>query len=106
MKGYILTIPVGGTPVLEEVGTASILSKLQDAVCGYIEQVPYFDNILWDGKVHKCVAFCNEEGKLKGLPVNDLASALWITAAKRYTGDVLVGTVVVVWGDRTFMKNL
>lgn len=53
------------------------LASLQSLVGGYIEHVPFKDDIGF---------LINEEGKLMGLPKNRI----------NYYGDVLVGTVVIV----------
>jgi len=59
------------------------LEQLQTAVEGYIEAVP--------GSRHR--AYCNEEGRLRGLPVNARASLRF--------AQVLVGNVVELEpGDR------
>lgn len=71
-------IKVDGT---EELLADVRLETLQQAVGGWIEHV-----ILADGRD----AFCDEEGKLKGLPVNLVATALWADPF-----DVLCGPVVV-----------
>ena len=49
------------------------LHVFQEIVGGYIECFPIFDNVI-------CV--CNEEGKLKGLPINFV-----------FAGDIIVGDV-------------
>lgn len=49
------------------------LHVFQEIVGGYIECLPIFDNVL-------CV--CDEEGKLKGLPINFV-----------FAGDIIVGDV-------------
>lgn len=90
------------------------IQQLQKAVGGYIEVVPYFDTIEHDGAVHRCAAFCNEEGKLNGLEFNARATTLWDAALRRAGGpglgcrpvDVLVGPVVVIFGDRQLMEAL
>lgn len=107
MKGYILTVPVTGQTTIQEVETASILDHLKAGIGGgYLEAVPYFNKIAWDTEVHRCVAFCDEEGKLKGLPINNRANVLWTNAVGEYVSDVLVGDVVIVWGDEEFMSAL
>jgi len=61
---------------------------LRDAVGGYIQQVPLDDSgmMLW----------CNEEGKLIGLPYNEGATNVWV----KYWGqtDVMVGDCVITGG--------
>ena len=63
------------------------LETLQDAVGGLIQAVDLTTSLtMW----------CNEEGKLIGLPVNPVATAMWT----RYFGetDVIVGNVVFTGG--------
>ena len=57
--------------------------------------------------MRRCVAFCNEEGKLdrpRALEPNDAATGLWAMAIERRggmaIGDTLVGNIAVLWGDR------
>jgi hypothetical protein len=88
--------PLDGPPGLEE---------LQEAVKGSIEVVPYFTAFCGD----PCVAFCNEEGKLKGMPVNTVANMHWVMAISRLVfkiNDVLVGPVVIITGPRSFLGQL
>lgn len=67
----------------------SLLSALQKTVGGYIEAVSPADAD-W-------VLYCNEEGKLQGLPVNHLATRFINLLMPGFTDhDVLVGTVVLV----------
>lgn len=64
------------------------LENLQEAVGGLIQAVDLSSNLtMW----------CNEEGKLNGLPVNPVATAMWT----RYFGetDVIVGNVVFTGGS-------
>lgn len=76
------------------------LDTLQNAVGGFIEVVPHFDS--FEGK--RCVAFCNEEGKLRNLPLNAEATGLW-NWTKRH-GDFLVGSIAIITGDAEFMESL
>jgi hypothetical protein len=86
----------------------------RQAVGGHLETVPYFTRITYKGRLHSCVAFCNEEGKLEGLPVNRPATALWLKqlppgsemAPFSVAGDVLVGDVAIVFGDARLMRQL
>lgn len=61
----------GQAPEVKEI--KGELHEMQEIVGGYIECFKVFDNIL-------CV--CNEEGKLKGLPINFI-----------FGGDFIVGNV-------------
>lgn len=45
------------------------LDQLQQLVGGYIEGVP--------SQHHGLAAWCNEEGRLRGLPLNDRATSWW-----------------------------
>lgn len=63
------------------------LETLQEAVGGLIQAVDLTPSLtMW----------CNEEGKLIGLPVNPVATAMWT----RYFGetDIIVGDVVFTGG--------
>lgn len=60
------------------------LSFLQDKVGGYIELAPYLGT---EGFAGVC---CDEEGKMKGYPINATA-----TKMAGYTNDVLVGDVIM-----------
>jgi hypothetical protein len=63
---------------------------------GHLEVVPYWEK--FNGK--KCVVFCNEEGKLERLPVNDYADHMWKMSLYPHTiNDTLVGNVVIVQAD-------
>ncbi len=63
------------------------LDQLQKFVGGYIETVPLFDSY----KDKPAVAFCHEEGKLEGRPVNKTATAMWRDALGFAADDYLVG---------------
>jgi hypothetical protein len=106
MKGTIITIPVNGDITSEEVATPDIYIKLRHVVGGYIEQVPYFNTFVWHKKKVKCFAFCNEEGKLNDLPINNRATFYWLNAVGRPIDDVLMGDVAVVIGDDEFLKEV
>ena len=67
----IVVKKVGQTPEVREVENE--LHVFQEIVGGYIECFQIFDDVL-------CV--CNEEGKLKGLPINFA-----------FAGDIIVGDV-------------
>src|SRR3954470_16511001 len=103
MKGQIIVIAVDGTAMIGELDTTPALEQLQAGVGGNIEIVPYFIKY---GNA-PCVAFCNEEGKLEGLPVNTTAQRLWEDAyGDRITEDVLVGPIVIVTGDDELLNSL
>lgn len=99
-------------PMAMHFDRAPTLEQLKKGIGGgYLELVPWFKTVPWQGVIMDCVAFCDEEGKLKELPVNQLATALWVYAMERSTGthpssDYLVGQVAVLFGDREFMETL
>ncbi len=86
---------------VREIQGAPSLEDMQSGVGGYIQLVPGFTKYKGDD----CVAFCNEEGKLKGLPINALATVEWRKCAPR-NWDILVGDIVVITGDRQFLDSL
>lgn len=84
----------GEGTIIEEL--AQDLRTLQTILGGYIEAVPgLFDR---QGRA-QAMLWCNEEGKLKDLPINHRATALWwaLDAAARGM-DQLRGTVIVTGG--------
>lgn len=117
MKGTMLIYdPTGTEPRRVEFSKAPTLEEIQAGVGGFIEAVPHFDRMRIDGKWRKVAAYCNEEGKLDELPINKQATMLWeaILANQsvklrdekgRYT-DVLVGPIVVLYGDDEFMEAI
>lgn len=102
MAGIMTIIKADGGLEKKALDTAPKLEALQAAVGGYIEVVPYFDTYLGQ----KAVAYCNEDGKLKGLPVNEQATRFWGYALRPVMPlfDVLVGDVVVLTGDEEFLQ--
>ncbi len=71
-------------PTCPKNGKTFQLEEMQGIVGGYIETIR-----LLDGRV----MVLNEEGKLKGLPVNHMATS--VAGASIFTHDVLVGDVLV-----------
>lgn len=114
MKGTGLVYKPGvAEPSVVEFAAPPTLEFLQGAVGGYIEQVPQFDNIRLGERIERCVAFCNETGKLDGLPFNAAATEAWEqalpTGLRDKAGqwlDFLVGPIIVVAGDAEFMAEL
>jgi hypothetical protein len=93
--GIVITIPADEAQPIRprETMIQPALQELQDIVDGYIEAVPHWDSHMGA----PCVVYCNEEGKLRGLPLNKRATALWW----EYLGggvynDVLCGDIVIV----------
>lgn len=115
MKGTMLIYDVDATKPRRVEIEKPTLDALQKAVGGKIETVPYFDHIKIDGQKRECVAFCNEEGKLDQLPINKQATLIWeqvvsnvgMKLRDRHGNflDVLVGPIVVLYGDDEFMRR-
>ncbi|MBS3648834.1 DUF3846 domain-containing protein [Pseudaminobacter sp. 19-2017] len=89
------------------------LKFMQTAVGGYIEVVPLLDLVEHDGTIHKCVAFCDEDGKRKQKDLNREATLRWYRGLegkgfnpRRQHLDVLVGDVLFIWGDKSLMDQL
>jgi hypothetical protein len=86
--------------ILEALPTVDMLTY---GVGGLIEIIPGFVKLA----ERPCVAFCNEEGKLYGLPPNHLAHMLWEQNLGRIIReDQLVGNVVVVVGSPSFLRRM
>jgi Domain of unknown function (DUF3846) len=83
-----VVVPVDGEPYVTEINHQNGLAQLQELVGGYIEG---FDLKLKDGIV---TAYVNEEGKLQNLPVNEMATLLFLSTYDRL--DLIAGPMVVV----------
>jgi len=120
MKGKLRVIQPDGTITITNYDDRITLDDLQDAVEGFIEVVPYFFSID-DPEVGarvRCVAFCNEDGKLEAQPYNLAAQSLWQDALDAFFADALdkgrhvgnndrlVGPVAIVTGDDEFLAAL
>ena len=103
-KNYLVAIPVdGGRIMVEELTAQPTLEQLRHGVGdGDIEVVPRFSKLF--GRA--CVAFCNEDGKLKGLPINHPANVLWRLSAGPIDNDILVGPICVVIATPKFLRDL
>ena len=89
-------------------GPASLTLALTLMIEGPPEKIPGFTSISQQGVVRRCAAYCAENAKKNGLPVNSTATALWHAALKRQglerglrrsdgtIADWLAGDVVVV----------
>jgi hypothetical protein len=110
MIGHALIIQTDGTHELTDFDKPPKLAFLQQSVGGFIETVPYFHSFVPPGSNEPvpCVAFCDEEGKLKDSPrlgINHEATQLWIKAYP-HCDDILIGPIVILWGDAAFMRSL
>jgi hypothetical protein len=116
VTAYITVISAegGGITTTEVPGAENILPILQEAVGGFIEIVPFWDQWTHEGNTVPCIVYCNEEGKIRKLPVNEEATKQWAHAVKatlpdmigRVLPDILVGDVVICHGDETFMREM
>lgn len=109
MTHRMLVIQPGQT-IEESVSTTHAkspnLGELQRAVGGCIETVPHLTSFTQAGRKVRCVAYADEEGRLKGLPRNDAASKLWrsmfpIDADLWYEPELVIfGPVALVFKDK------
>lgn len=85
----VVTIGIDGSLTSETIDNGC--TPLQERVGGYIEAVSSDDD--------QVTLWINEEGKLMGLPVNELGTTLWHVLSPGMAGvDVLCGPVVVSGG--------
>lgn len=113
MKGQMIVIPDSkdGTLKVTDFDNPPTLEQMQAALGGYLEAVPFFDELIQGSRADKCVVFCDEDGKLKkGLKENTRATAAWKVVFEKRTRhtltDRLVGPVIVLVGDDEFLAAL
>lgn len=116
MRGTLLIIPPAGAVKTRTLYEPPDLEALQDELGGYLEQVPHLTTIDYRGTVYRCVALCDEDGRDKHLPFNAPADRLWTAAIARMAAPdraaavdpngILVGVVVVIFGDQELMAAL
>jgi hypothetical protein len=122
MNGLMITLtPHTWAPQVRELECEPPLDEIKAGIGGgWLEAVPGFTSITVRGSPMPCVAFCDEDGKRKNLPVNVPATILWDRSlcdqglpgvAEQYGRSVnwrdwLVGSVVVLAGDAEFMRSL
>ena len=94
MKGSAIIVPLGPDVAGAHAAhrhAARVRRAAQDRRRD-IEAVPHWE--VRNGL--PCVAYCNEEGKLEGLPINDRATLMWWNVLGRRVDDALCGNVVVL----------
>ena len=114
MRGTMITIKPNGNATFVPVDKSPDLETLKGGIDGgYLEVVPGWTQFPFEnGTMQPCVAFCDEDGKRKRLPINTEATKMWhammqqLDTALRYVPDVLVGSVVILTGDEAFMRSL
>jgi hypothetical protein len=97
VKGKFHVIRTNGSVTSLDIDTAPELKMIQDAVGGYIELIPYFEKF----RGENCVAYCNEEGKIRSMPMNTMAQGYW-----GHNFDLLVGDVAIITGDNELLESL
>jgi hypothetical protein len=86
MKNFAV-IKVDGSMQIHDVSELDEYEFLSGVVGGYIQSV-FLDN-----EMREISLWCNEEGKLVGLPLNAVATAIW---EESYGAtDIIVGDVVL-----------
>lgn len=78
-------------------------------VAGFLELVPGFDIVRYGDRDQPCVAFCNEDGiRLQLMPNLHASHAWWFALQnkKLVGGELLMGNVIVLFGDQEFMEEL
>ena len=92
MKKFAV-LKIDGSLEFQEVSSEGEYDFLSNAVGGWIQAV----TLDYNEEVGDLVLWCNEEGKLNGLPANESATRLW----EFYYGktDIIVGDVVLTGGS-------
>lgn len=91
MRGLFIHIKIDGTVNITECLKKPTLNEVQVAVGGYVELIAMY----WNGEPAQM--YVNEEGRLKDLPVNEVATkVLWL--AKGHLYPPVVGDVVILAG--------
>jgi hypothetical protein len=115
MKGTFTVIKADGNSATQPVVVTPKYEMIKDGLNGgWLELVPLFDRY----KGERCVVFCDEEGRLNGLPRNPIATALW-HACIRARGldpmrvltppdaiDGLVGPIVIISCDEELLRDV
>jgi hypothetical protein len=103
-KNYLVVLRPGRFNVqVEELEQVPNLEKLKTPLDGgLIEVVPFFNKFMG----RDCLAFCDEEGKNKGLIPNQIAQTFWEKVTSVAHNDYLVGPIVIVVGSKDFLAQL
>lgn len=116
MKGTIISLDADGNETFTEVDSPKFELIVEAIGGGSIEVVPFFSHYIHNDNPVTCVAFCDEEGKLRGLPFNKHATECWdrsLSASGRGSLmvegeliDHLVGKIAILYGDDAFMRAI
>lgn len=99
MSGKLVLLQTDGTVATFDIPTKEPeLSVLQKLIGGWIERVTVF----WEGRI--CDAYVDEEGKLKNLPFNDMASTARVNAHGDSV-DVIVGRMAIWLPERAARRR-
>jgi hypothetical protein len=103
---YLLVIQPDGSIVFERLPSpppGDLHLKLHAAVDGYFETVPLLSNLGRD----PAIAFCNADGKGRGLRNNWFANLLWADSLGFMPDDdYLVGPIAIVVGSNEYLGQL
>ena len=79
MPYLVVILKTDGTRWRATQPKAPDLDQMQKAVGGFIETVPHFTKLTHEGEhLSRGHCFCNEEGKITGLPINEQATKAWL----------------------------
>lgn len=106
MIGTMIVIEADGRRSERALRNTPPLADLQRAVGGDLQLVPAFRRVAHASGMQKCFVLCNEHGKYMNLPINLEANRLWQLSAGEPLDDILVGPVVILFGDAEFMAAL
>lgn len=97
----LLIMKVDGGSEIRDVSEGDAFHQVQWAVGGYAEPIVGWTALKINGEIQRGVAFCDEEGKIKGRGINVKATKIWyqkLKARGQSTADFLVGDVVFLFG--------
>lgn len=108
MKGTMVIVRWNYEMESHDVTVENVAQEVRKAVGGDVELIPRFESYRDEhGQIRRCVAFCNEHGKLEQQPVNVYATHMWYTALNGLMiNDYLAGDIAVVYGDDEFMRKM
>jgi hypothetical protein len=94
-----VTINMDGSITSETRPKAPDWKEIQKFVEGPFQVIPYFSSLEHDGgKLNRGTAYCNEEGFLRGMGYNEVATKAWMKACPKGDPDrmLLNGPVLFV----------
>jgi hypothetical protein len=102
MKGKLYILTNDKKREVRELDKPPTGDEIREILGGWMELVPRFNTY----EKQPCIAYCDEEGKMKNLSHNYEATHAWSTSMKMslHNIDPLRGTIVVLTGDKEFME--